>query len=90
MGKGEWSKTRDEQGWQHFLDTGVDAYSIRVEKSRGGDYTVTAFHADDAAGGDVEYRGDLTAAKKYAEEVLENGTWVELTMDPAAAMQAAA
>lgn len=75
----------DEQGWQHFLATGTDGYTVKVEKTRGGDYSVTAFHEDDPAGGEVDYRDTLSLAKKRAEEMVADGTWAQYTLDPDAA-----
>lgn len=84
-----WNKARDEMGWQHWIETGVADYVIKVEKSPGGDYFVTALDPDDSAGGDIEYLPDLRQAKRFAEALLESGTWVEYTMEPLKALKAA-
>jgi hypothetical protein len=74
----------------HLLDTGVAGYSVKVEKSHGGDYFVTALHEHDPAGGEVDYAPTLAAAKRRAETVLADGSWTDLTNDPDAAEAAAA
>jgi hypothetical protein len=81
MAKGEWSKFKDELGWIHLLDTGEEGYSLKVEKSTGGDYFVTAMHEDDIAGGEVDYEDNLIKAKKLAEKYLTDGTWRDLLLE---------
>lgn len=84
MTKPVWQKACDEMGWTHWIDTGVGEYIVKVEKSPGGDYYVTALHPDDPAGGDIKYLPNLRVAKKFAEQILANGEWIEYTMFPVA------
>lgn len=76
---GEWRKDRDEGGFVHWLpieDQGDgEEYFMKVEKSRGGDYTVTAYREGDPAGGEVDYRSTLRLAKKEAERLVADNEW---------------
>lgn len=78
----QWEKERDELGWVHHLPTGTPGYWVKVEKTPAGDYTVTARNDDDIAGGDVEYRDNLRAAKRFGESLVKSGAWVDYTMFP--------
>lgn len=77
-----WQKSRDEMGYVHTLQTGHEGYFVKVQKSHAGDYFVTAQHVDDIAGGDVEYKKDLRAAKRFAETLVETSQWMDYTFDP--------
>jgi len=72
----EWQKIKDEIGFIHTLKASDVAY-VKVEKTRGGDYSITAMRNDDAAGGEVEYRNTLNAARDFAERIITDGSWIE-------------
>lgn len=78
MSAATWQKHRDEGGFFHTLETGEEGYFVKVEKTRGGDYLITAMHEDDPAGGEVEFRDALLEAKRYAESIVSSGEWKEL------------
>ena len=75
----KWSKEKDEVGYMHFLPVNKD-YSLKVEKSRGGDYFISlvTFSEGDCIDSDVVYAGSLAVAKKKAEDLLSSGKWEEL------------
>jgi hypothetical protein len=77
----QWRKERDEGGFVHYLPTGVEDYVMKVEKSAGGDYYLTAYREGDPAGGEVEYEDTLEKAKRRAEELVQSGEWVDLAVD---------
>lgn len=71
-----WTKQRDEIGFVHML--AVDSHHvIKVEKSKGGDYFVTAMQNDDASGGAVEYFPSLASARQFAEQAAIDGSWID-------------
>lgn len=72
-----WRKQRDPIGWIHLLETPKPHHFIKVEKSAGGDYFVTAYREGDSAGGEVVYRPTLATAKKLAQEWLQSGEWTD-------------
>jgi hypothetical protein len=74
-----WEKQRDEIGFTHWL--AVDEVTvIKVEKSNGGDYFLTAMQNGDPCGGDVEYFNTLLEAKTFAEQIAINGEWKNYTL----------
>lgn len=77
-----WSKYReDDGGWVHTMPIeGSDAY-MKVEKSRGGDYAITALRDGDPCGGEVEYRETLEDARHEAERIVIDGEWEDYLPD---------
>lgn len=78
----DWECTRDEVGFQHRLSTGIPGYLIRVEKTVGGDYMTTVDSPGMPVGGEVVYAASLASAKKKAQAMLKDGTWVDYAMIP--------
>lgn len=79
-----WSKYReDDGGWVHTLPIDETDARMKIEKSRGGDYTITCLREGDPCGGDVEYRETLDAAKKEAERIVADGEWQDYLLDAA-------
>ncbi|MGN6701468.1 MAG: hypothetical protein ACTHKB_00715 [Burkholderiaceae bacterium] len=81
MTSAAWQLERDNIGFIHRLPTGTLGYFVKVEKTVAGDYSVTATHIDDPAGGELEYLPNLTQAKRRAEELVASGEWVSFTLD---------
>lgn len=86
---GEWSKDRDEGGFVHWLPIEYQGdgaeYFMKVEKTRGGDYSITAYREGDAAGGDVDYADTLPKAKAEAERIVGNDVWREYLLEDSSA-----
>lgn len=76
----EWTKERDEVGFVHYLATDEEDAFIKVEKTRGGDYSITGFRYGDPCGGDILTERTLPKAKRKAEALLASGEWRELTL----------
>ncbi len=71
----EWETIKDEVGYFHILKVTDDAY-VKVEKTRAGDYSITALTNESCAGGEVEYRANLPRAKAFAESIVKDGSWI--------------
>lgn len=77
-----WIKHKeDDGGFVHFLPIANTDAMMKVEKSRGWDYTVTCMREGDPCGGEVEYRPSLDSAKRYAEKIVADGDWEDYLPD---------
>lgn len=72
--------------WQYDSDAKwhtFDVESAEVETfvfvylTEGGEYVVSAMREGDAAGGEIEYFPNLRAAKKFAEKIASDGSYVD-------------
>lgn len=78
----EWSKYReDDGGYIHTLPIDGSEAFMKVEKTRGGDYSITAMMPDDPCGGDVVYAPTLPKAKLMAENIVASGEYEDFLLD---------
>lgn len=76
-----WNKYReDDGGFIHMLPIADTDAFMKVEKTRGGDYSITAIREGDPCGGEVEYAPDLQKAKAVAERLANNGEYKDLLL----------
>ena len=74
-----WEYDREIKEHALFFGDGDEQYMV-VYKTGGGDYAITCRNADDPCGGDIEYAPSLRKAKQWAEDKVEDGTWVEFLL----------
>jgi len=65
----------------HYLRGFSPNHYICVQRCVPGDYSITAQHDDDCAGGEIETEPTLAKAKKVAERKALDGTWKNLTLE---------
>jgi uncharacterized membrane protein len=73
----DWQYDRDLK-W-HTLDI-EDAETetfVFVYRTEGSEYVVSAMREGDFAGGEIEYLPNLRAAKKFAEKIAADGSYVD-------------
>ena len=70
----------DREVNEHTKFFGNDEQYMVVYKTAGGDYAITCRNEGDPCGGDIEYAPTLAKAKRWADDKIDDGTWVELVL----------
>lgn len=77
----KWGKYRESDGgYVHTLPIDGSDAIMKVEKSRGGDYSIVAMLPGDPCGGEVVYAPTLPQAKQMARNIAESGEYVSMLL----------